>query len=123
MDTWDLALQAFELHLLVTGAAPGTIGTKMPSVRHMAAAMAATGISPQDVSSGPLTVYLIEENRRRTGAGALTHHNSLRSFWAWWAGEYGRPPAAPSARCSPTSRWRRSWPPAPARSPACATGR
>jgi site-specific recombinase XerD len=99
MDDWDLALQSFELHLLVTGAAPGTIGTRMPSARHMAAALAATGISaPEDVTSGALTVYLIGENRRRTGAGALTHHNSLRSFWEWWAADYEPGLPSPMAR-------------------------
>jgi site-specific recombinase XerD len=97
--TWDLALQSFELHLLVTGAARGTIGTRMPSVRHMATAMTAIGISgPADVSSQALTLYLIRENQRRKGAGAVTHSNSLRSFWEWWAADFdpGRP--SPMAR-------------------------
>ena len=42
---WDLVLQHFELHLLVSGAAPGTIATRLPSVRHMAAAMTGSGIT------------------------------------------------------------------------------
>jgi site-specific recombinase XerD len=74
----------------------------MPSVRHMATAMTATGISgPADVSSQALTLYLIRENQRRRGAGAVTHSNSLRSFWEWWAADFdpGRP--------SPIARLRR----------------
>jgi hypothetical protein len=55
----------------------------MTSVRHMAAWMAGQGLAPGDVTQRSLEKYLIGELKRRKGAGALTHYNSLKIFWNW----------------------------------------
>ncbi len=91
---WQEAWQSYELLLISLERSQCTIRNKRSEVAVMSRYFTSIGLDPADVTKASLTKYLVSSYQGRKPGGKVAHHQAAKSFWSWYAEEYGTPSPA-----------------------------